>query len=123
MRGRAANALTGAAKAMQWWCLFVVAVYLIVGALLGGRVGQPSSFFQAILITVLWTLLWPFMLLFMQALGIIWPEAPLSVRHVELGMKAVGLLQTGIFERVNCLGRCSVVVRAGLLPQRRMQER
>jgi hypothetical protein len=38
-------------------------------------------------------------------------------------MKAVGWLKTGIFERVNCLGRCSVLVRAGLLPQRRMQER
>ena len=37
-------------------------------------------------------------------------------------MKAVGRLKTRIFERVNCLGRCSVLVRAGLLPQRRMQE-
>jgi hypothetical protein len=37
-------------------------------------------------------------------------------------MKAAGRLKTGIFERVNCLGRCSVPMRAGLLPQRRMQE-
>jgi hypothetical protein len=70
----AANALTGAAKAMQWWWLFAVAVYLVVGALLGRRVGQPSSFFQAILITALWILFWPLMLLFMDALGMIWAE-------------------------------------------------
>ena len=59
---------------MHWCWPIAVAVYLVVGALLGRRVGQPSSFFQAILITVLWSLFWPFMLLFMQALGIIWPE-------------------------------------------------
>jgi hypothetical protein len=38
-------------------------------------------------------------------------------------MKAVGRLKTGIFERVNCLDRCSVLVRVGSLPLRRMQER
>ena len=59
---------------MQWWWPFSVAVYLVVGALLGRRVGQPSSLFQAILITVIWILFWPLMLLLMQALGMIWPE-------------------------------------------------
>jgi hypothetical protein len=59
---------------MQWWWLFAVAVYFVVGALLGRRAGQPSSFFQAILIIVLWILFWPLMLLFMHVLGIIWPE-------------------------------------------------
>jgi hypothetical protein len=59
---------------MLWWCLFAVAVYLVVGALLGRRVGQPSSLFQAILIMVIWILFWPLMLLLMQALGMIWPE-------------------------------------------------
>ena len=59
---------------MQWWWLLSVAVYWVVGALLGRRVGQPSSLFQAILITVIWILFWPLMLLLMQALGMIWPE-------------------------------------------------
>ena len=66
--------MTGAAKAMLWWWLFAVIVYLVVGALLGRKVGQPSSLFQAILIMVIWILFWPLMLLLMQALGMIWPE-------------------------------------------------
>ena len=58
---------------MYWWALGVI-VYMLVGALLSGKIGQPSSIFDAILITLLWALFWPLIFLLRVSFEMIWPE-------------------------------------------------
>jgi hypothetical protein len=59
---------------MQWWWMIAVAAYMLAGALLSRKIAQPSSFLDKILITLIWMLFWPFMLLIVEFLWKIWPE-------------------------------------------------
>ena len=60
---------------MQWWWMIAVAAYMLVGALLSGKIAQPSSFLDKILITLIWVLFWPFMLLMVEFLRKIWTDS------------------------------------------------
>jgi hypothetical protein len=52
---------------MQWWAIGVV-VYVLIGSLIGWKIGKPSTTFDAILIGLIWAVFWPFMLLLVQVL-------------------------------------------------------
>jgi hypothetical protein len=56
---------------MQWWAVGVV-VYMLIGVLISKDIRQPSS----ILISLLWALFWPLLLLLVKAIDIVWPETP-----------------------------------------------
>ena len=52
---------------MQWWAIGVV-VYVLIGILIGRKIGKPSTIFDAIPIGLIWALFWPFMLLLIEVL-------------------------------------------------------
>jgi hypothetical protein len=52
---------------MQWWAIGVV-VYVLIGSVIGRKIGKPSTIFDAILIGLIWAVFWPFMLLLIHVL-------------------------------------------------------
>ncbi len=55
---------------MQWWAVGVF-VYMLIGLLLSRKIGVPSS----ILISLLWALFWPLLLLLVKAIDVVWPKS------------------------------------------------
>ena len=52
---------------MHWWAIGVF-VYVLIGILIGRKIGKPSTIFDAILVGLIWALFWPFMLLLVEFL-------------------------------------------------------
>ena len=74
IRGRGPNALTGARRLCCGGGYLLSLFTWLSVRFLAGESGSRRQLFQAILITVIWILFWPLMLLLVQALGMIWPE-------------------------------------------------